>query len=106
MVVDKAGRDDLAVGVDVRVGGPDNLPISTILPSLTPTSPRNAGAARAVDDAAVLDQQIIGHRSASLSVDRGEGRDPASQPLVTSAGVDPGLRRGDEAWQPRQLIRP
>src|SRR6266481_10103856 len=27
----------------VRVAGPLNLPISAILPSLTPTSPRNAG---------------------------------------------------------------
>src|SRR5437762_4356941 len=27
----------------VLLAGPDNLPISTILPSLTPTSPRNAG---------------------------------------------------------------
>src|SRR6266436_6578459 len=27
----------------VRVAGPDNLPISAILPSLTPTSPRKAG---------------------------------------------------------------
>src|SRR5438045_2469308 len=27
----------------VLLAGPDSLPISTILPSLTPTSPRNAG---------------------------------------------------------------
>ena len=44
VVVDKAGRDGLAAGIDgLRRRRRDSLPISTILPSLTATSPRYAG---------------------------------------------------------------
>ena len=44
MIVDKARRDDLAARRRSSVWpGRDNLPISAILPSLTPTSPRKDG---------------------------------------------------------------
>ena len=44
VVVDKAGGDGAAVGVDgASRPVPESLPISTILPFLMPTSPRNAG---------------------------------------------------------------
>ncbi len=62
MVVDKAGRDDAAGGVDRARGRPAQFADLGDLAVLDPDIAAERRHARAVDDAAVLDQQVIRHR--------------------------------------------
>ena len=59
--VDEARRDDLAGGVDGRVGRPVGLAQGHHLAVLDAEVAREAGLARAVDDRAARDLEVVGH---------------------------------------------
>src|SRR5262249_42630526 len=89
MVVDKARRDDAARSVDRarrRTGQFADLDDLAVLDRDIAAIGRAAGA---VDDAAVLDQQVIGHRLIPSSSSR---RKPGSISAFTGApaSMDPG----------------
>jgi hypothetical protein len=61
MVVDKARRDDPPLSVDRALGGAAQLPELDDLAVLDPDIAAESRASRAVDNAAVSDQQVIRH---------------------------------------------
>jgi hypothetical protein len=62
MIVDKAGGDDLAADIDHLVGGAGQLAQLGDLAVLDGDVAVKPGHSRTVDDAPVLDQEIIRHR--------------------------------------------
>ena len=108
MIVDKARRDDAAVGVDRARRRPGQFPDLDDLAVLDRDIAAIGRSARAIDDTTVLDQQIISHPDRSFSVV------PAKAGIHFSsthapASMDPGFRRDNHraARLPSgQLIRP
>src|SRR2546430_13160201 len=87
VIVDKPGRDDPTVGVDRPLGGPAQFPDLGDFAVLDPDIAAESRHSRPVDDAPVLDQQIVCHRypflsSFQRSVTRRAGR---SRPAKSTA---------------------
>src|SRR5690242_3376865 len=84
MIVDKAGRDGSAVGVDRAVGRAAQLADLGDLAVLDPDIAAKRRHPRAVDYSAILDQQVIRHRFLLL------GRDcPVANPQSRPGSVAP-----------------
>src|SRR5712691_7228575 len=65
VIVDKARRDDLAAGIDGLAGRPGELAELGDLAVLDPDIAVERRHPRAVDNPAILDQQVIRHRCPS-----------------------------------------
>jgi hypothetical protein len=70
VVVDEPRRDDPSIGLDDTSRGSVEAPELHDLSLGHPDVTVKGGPARAVDDAAVLDQQVVGHGVAPLEVSR------------------------------------
>src|SRR3982074_3914046 len=96
MIVDKAGRDDLARGIARARRRPRQFADLDDLAVLDRDIAAERRAARAVDDAAVLNQQIIGHPGHSFFVIPARAGIQGSSARAP-AGVDPDLSPGCQA---------
>ncbi len=99
MVVDKARGDGAAVGVDRLFGRARQFADFDDLAALDADIAAKRRHARAIDDAAVFDQEVIGHRCYSSF-----GRAARRRPLVTSRECSVSVRR-DNAGAARLVRR-
>jgi hypothetical protein len=105
VIVDKARRDDEAPGIDRAARRSRQFADLDDPASLDRDIGAIGGAARAVDNTPVLDQQVIAHQILPFSRHPAKAGPIAAIPAKAGthfssthalAGVDPDLRRGDE----------